>query len=102
MNNTVMGIIPNRYAELNTDVLMLDDYITNNEGRTVDSVVKQVDIMRTAGLEKGLPMYYFVSSGNSPLHYRPPTYREQLASVALAGGRKDCRGTVPAKCLMLL
>ena len=78
MNNTVMGI-PNRYAELNTDVLMLDDYLTNNEGRTVDSIVKQVDIMRTAGAEKGLPMYYFVSGGISALHHRPPTYREQIA-----------------------
>lgn len=78
MNNTVMGI-PNRYAELNTDVLMLDDYLTNNEGRTVDSIMRQVDVMKKAGAEKGLPMYCFVSGGISALHHRPPTYREQIA-----------------------
>ena len=40
MNNTVMGV-PSKYADLKTDILMLDDYLTNNEGRTVESVVKK-------------------------------------------------------------
>ena len=76
MNNTVMGI-PSKFADLKTDVLMLDDYLTNSEGRTVDSVVRQVDVMRAA--PGGKPCWYFIVSNNTSLHYKLPTYAEQIA-----------------------
>jgi len=76
MNNTVMGI-PSKFADLKTDILMLDDYLTNNEGRTVDSVVRQVDVMQDA--PGGKPCWYFIVSHNSSQHYKLPTYAEQIA-----------------------
>ena len=78
MNNTVMGI-PNNYADLKTDVLMLDDYLTNAEGRSVKDIVKQADIMWKAGEKDGKPCYYFVVGANTPLHYKEPSYAEQMA-----------------------
>jgi len=78
MNNTVLGI-PNRYANLETDIIMLDDYLTNREGRTVASIVDQVDIMLKAGAEEGKPCYFFIVGCDFPLHYREPSYAEQIA-----------------------
>lgn len=78
MNNTKMGI-PNNYADLKTDVLMLDDYITNSEGRSVREIVEQADIMWRAGEREGKPCYYFVVGANTPLHYKEPSYAEQIA-----------------------
>ena len=80
MNYTVLGI-PSRYANLESDILMLDDYLTNTEGRTVESVVKQVDMMRKAGEEEGKPCYYFIAGGTMPLHFREPSYAEQIAQT---------------------
>lgn len=80
MNNTVMGI-PSRYANLETDILMLDDYLTNRENRTVASVVDATDIMRKAGKEEGKPCFYFIVGRNIPLHYREPSYAEQIAQT---------------------
>ncbi len=80
MNNTVLGI-PNRYADLETDILMLDDYLTNIEKRTVASVVDATDIMRKAGAEEGKPCYYFLVGGNFPLHHREPSCDEQIAQT---------------------
>jgi len=80
MNNTVIGI-PNRYANLETDLLMLDDYLTNVENRAVPSVVNQTDIMWEAGKEEGKPCYYFLVGGNFPLHHREPSYDEQVAQT---------------------
>lgn len=80
MNNTVLGI-PNRYANLETDLLMLDDYLTNVEKRTVPSVVNQTDIMWEAGKEEGKPCFYFLVGGNFPLHHREPSYDEQVAQT---------------------
>ena len=76
MNNTVLGI-PSRYADLKTDILMLDDYLTNNENRTVDSVVSQVDCMIAA--DPGKPCWYFIVGDNISLHYKFPNYAEQVA-----------------------
>ena len=76
MNNTVMGI-PSRFADLKTDILMLDDYLTNQEGRTVDSVVRQVDVMQA--VPGGKPCWFFIVSNNPTLHYKLPTYAEQIA-----------------------
>jgi len=76
MNNTVMGI-PSKYADLKTDILMLDDYLTNNEGRTVESVVKAVDVMQAA--PGGKPCWYFIIGDNMSMHYKNPSYAEQVA-----------------------
>lgn len=78
MNNTNMGI-PQRFADLATDILMLDDYLANNEGRNVWSVVKQVPIMLQAGAADGKPPYFFIESGITSLHLKSPTYAEQVA-----------------------
>jgi len=80
MNNTVLGI-PNRYANLETDILMLDDYLTNSEKRSVASVVNSADLMWKAGAEEGKPCYYFIVAANFPLHYREPSYAEQVAQT---------------------
>ena len=77
MNNTILGI-PARYAGLETDLLMLDDYLTNREGRTVFSVVRQTDAMREAGAADGVPCFFFLV-GNNAIHSREPTYGEQIA-----------------------
>ena len=76
MNNTVMGI-PSRFAELKTDILMLDDYLTNNEGRTVESVVRKVDEM--TAVNGGKPCWFFLVCDNMTLHYKNPSYDEQIA-----------------------
>ena len=80
MNYTVLGI-PGRYANLESDILMLDDYLTNNENRTVASVVSNVDTMWKAGEEEGKPCYYFITGGNMPLHFKEPSYAEQIAQT---------------------
>jgi hypothetical protein len=80
MNNSVLGI-PNRYADLETDILMLDDYLTNAEKRSVASVVHATDIMMEAGKEGSKPCFYFIVSGNFPLHHREPSYAEQIAQT---------------------
>ena len=87
MNNTVLGI-PNNYANLETDILMLDDYLTNSEKRTVYSVIAYSDLMWKIGEAEGKPCYYFLVGSNSPLHYREPSYGEQIASCygAIASG----------------
>jgi hypothetical protein len=77
MNNSVLGI-PRRFANLETDILMVDDYLTNrSEGRTVESVVANIDGMLAAA--EGKPCWLFVVGDNQPLHYRNPTYAEQVA-----------------------
>ena len=78
MNNTVIGI-PNRYGNLETDILMLDNYLTAVENQTVEHIVKHADIMREIGAEDGKPCYYFLVCTNFPLHYKEPSCREQLA-----------------------
>lgn len=80
MNNTVLGI-PNRYADLETDILMLDDYLTNIEKRTVGSVVDATDIMWEAGKAEAKPCFYFLVGGNFPLHHREVSYDEQIAQT---------------------
>lgn len=80
MNNTVMGI-PNRFADLNTDILMLDDYLTNKENRTVKGIVDQVDIMWNAGKSEHKPCHYFLVGNNMHNHYREPSAAEQYAQT---------------------
>lgn len=87
MNNTVNGI-PNRFADLNTDILGLDDYLTNRENNTVESLIQNADIMWKMGKEEGKPCMFFLVGGNFPLHYREPSYDEQIAQTygALCAG----------------
>ncbi len=80
MNNTVLGV-PARHGNLETDILMLDDYLTNNENRTVLSVVQHADVMWEAGAPDGKPCWYFIVGNNTSLHYREPTYAEQIAQT---------------------
>ena len=80
MNNTVIGI-PGRFADLNTDIIMLDDYVTNREGRSITDIIKQADIMVEAAKEGRQPIFYFVSGGNLHNHYREPTSGEQTAQT---------------------
>ncbi|OQA81844.1 MAG: hypothetical protein BWY31_03588 [Lentisphaerae bacterium ADurb.Bin242] len=80
MNNTVIGI-PNRFADLNTDILMLDDYLTNKENRTVREIVDQMDILWKAGKSEHKPCYYFLVGNNMHNHYREPTAAEQVAET---------------------
>ena len=80
MNNTVLGV-PARHGNLETDILMLDDYLTNTENRTVESVVEHADVMWQAGAAEGKPCWYFIVGNNTSLHYREPTYREQIAQT---------------------
>ena len=83
----LLGVTRN-FANLETDVLKLDSYLTNNHyGRTVDSVVSRVDNMAQA--RPGKPCWYFLVSDNMTLHYKDPSYAEQVAQswgVICAGG----------------
>lgn len=80
MNNTVLGV-PARHGNLETDILMIDDYLTNQENRTVLSVVQHADVMWEAGAPDGKPCWYFIVGNNTGLHYREPTYAEQIAQT---------------------
>ena len=72
-----LGVSRN-FANLEGDILMLDNYLTNNhDGRSVDSVVSSTDAMLAA--RPGKPSWYFVVSDNMTLHYKNPSYAEQVA-----------------------
>ena len=87
MNNTLMGI-PNDYAHLETDILMLDDYLTKDETRTIASMMESIDAMTKKGRELARPSFAFVESANYPLHPCEPTYGQQIAQcyAVLASG----------------
>lgn len=87
MNNSVLAI-PQRYAGLETDILMIDDYLTNNDARDVESVVMHADRMWQAGLAEGKPCFFFLVGNNLNLHGREPSYGEQIAQTygCLAAG----------------
>ena len=84
-----MGI-PRRYANLKTDILMLDDYLTNRENRKVLEMINATEMMMKMGEEGRKPAFYFLAGENLPNHYREPTYAEQMAQtygVIIAGAR---------------
>lgn len=87
MNNTIMGI-PNNYAHLETDILMLDDYLTVDESRTIASMMGAMDAMTKKGRELARPSFAFVVSANYPLQPCEPTYGQQIAQCygTLASG----------------
>ena len=87
MNNTLIGI-PGRFAGLKTDILMLDDYLTNRENRKVIEMIDATEMMMKAGTENKQPAFYFLAGENLHNHYRECTYAEQVAStygVIIAG-----------------
>jgi hypothetical protein len=89
MNNTIVGI-PRRYANLKTDILMLDDYLTNRENRKVGEMIDATDMMMEAGRADRIPVFYFLAGENMQNHYRECTYAEQVAQtygVIIAGAR---------------
>ena len=89
MNNTILGI-PRRYANLKTDILMLDDYLANRENRKVIEMINDTEIMVKAGEEGRKPVFFFLEGENLPNHYRELTYAEQMAQtygVIIAGAR---------------
>ena len=87
MNNTIMGI-PNDYAHLETDILMLDDYLTQDEQRTIADMMEAIDVMTKKGRELARPSFVYVESANYPLHPCEPTYAQQIAQcyAVLASG----------------
>jgi len=92
MNNTHMGI-PNDYARLETDILMLDDYLTRDETRTIASMMESIDAMTQKGRELARPSFVYLEAANYSLHPCEPTYGQQIAQhyAALASG---CNGVV--------
>lgn len=89
MNNTLIGI-PGGFAGLKTDILMLDDYLTNREGRKVAEMIRATEMMWEAGRAERQPVFYFLAGENLHNHYRECTYAEQVAQtygVIIAGAR---------------
>jgi len=80
MNNTCIFVGGN-YANRETDILMIDDYLTNQHNRSVYSVIALADGMWKMGIKKGKPVFFFLVGGNFPLHYREPSYAEQIAQT---------------------
>jgi hypothetical protein len=78
MNNSIMGI-PSRYADLTTDILSIDDYVTNRENRKVSEVLAQEAIMVRAGEKERKPSWMFLSGNNLHNHGREPSVGEQVA-----------------------
>lgn len=78
MNNTVVGI-PARFADLTTDIVMIDDYLTNREGREVTEMVDDAEMVEKAGRSERKPAWFFPSGDNLHNHYRECSYDEQVA-----------------------
>jgi hypothetical protein len=85
MNNTTFGF-PSRFADLRTDVFMLDAYFTAAEFGTVAQILRNVDEM--TGAAPGVPCWFFLTGMNS-IHYKQPSYAEQIA---------QCWGAICAGC----
>ncbi len=76
MNNSVMGI-PSRYADLTTDILSIDDYVTKY-ARVAD-VIANVATMTKVGEKERKPSWMFLEGSNQQHHGREPTVGEQVA-----------------------
>lgn len=78
INYTVIGI-PARYANLDADIIGIDDYVTNNDKRDAESVLAYVRrVMDTCRAERKVG-YFFTAGEVYGNHYRCPTYQEQIA-----------------------
>lgn len=80
MNNSVMAI-PANYANLAGDILSIDDYLTNREGRKVEEVLAGVHMMNRAAAPGRKPVFVFLSGNNLSNHYREPSPGEQVAET---------------------
>jgi len=92
MNNTVVGI-PARFAGLTTDIVMIDDYLTNREGREVMEMVDDAEMVEKAGRSERKPAWFFPSGDNLHNHYRECSYDEQVAQC-YGMMLKGCSGLV--------
>ncbi|MDR0933365.1 MAG: hypothetical protein LBM70_10175 [Victivallales bacterium] len=81
--NNVSGGIRNRYADYTTDILMLDNYITNTEGKTVKKdVMPFMDLIVKASSEsRNQPRWFWLAGNNTHNHYRETTAKEQIAQT---------------------
>ena len=75
MNNTTFGF-PSRFADLTTDVFMLDAYYTAAEFGKIEGALRSVDVM--VGASRYKPCWFFLTGVNT-LHYKQPSYNEQVA-----------------------
>lgn len=84
MNNTSFGF-PSRFADLTTDIFMLDAYYTAAEFGTLDGALRNVDVMVKSS--RSTPCWFFLTGVNT-LHYKQPSYAEQMAQCwsALCAG----------------
>lgn len=82
MNNTMLGI-PNRYADYTSDILILDNYLTNQEGKTViQEVMPCMDaLVKASRASRNQPCWFFLVGNNTHNHYREPTGAEQVAQT---------------------
>lgn len=78
MNLTPNGI-PNQYAGLTTDIVMIDDYLTSRETRTVGEMLSGAEMVEKAGLLERKPAWFFPAGDNLHNHYRECSFDEQLA-----------------------
>ena len=84
MNNTSFGF-PSRFADLTTDIFMLDAYYTAAEFGLIDGALRNVDVMVRSS--RSTPCWFFLTGVNT-LHYKQPDYAEQTAQCwsALCAG----------------
>ncbi|MDR0931840.1 MAG: hypothetical protein LBM70_02335 [Victivallales bacterium] len=92
MNNTIIGI-PARFAGLTTDIVMIDDYLTNRENRTVMEMLNAAEMTEKAGRSERKPAWFFPSGDNLHNHYRECSYEEQMAQC-YGMLIRDCTGLV--------
>ena len=85
MNNTSFGF-PSRFADLATDIFMLDAYFTAAEFGKIAGALRNVDVMVAS--DRSTPCWFFLTGVNT-LHYKQPSYAEQFA---------QCWSTICAGC----
>ena len=67
-----MGI-PSRFAGLPGDIISIDEYLTNREGRKVRKIIDQVEGMVAAAAPTHRPVWMFLVGNNLYNHTREPT-----------------------------
>ena len=78
MMNGTADMFRRKYGNQRSDCFMVDDYLTNDPyGRLVDPLICNGDDMLAA--RAGTPSGMFVISDNMTLHYKNPSYGEQVA-----------------------
>jgi len=91
MNNFSSGI-PSRCAHM-TDILSIDDYVTNQEDRNVAGVLASLGGIVRIGEKERKPSWMFLSGNNLSNHTREPTIGEQVAQ-SYGAIIKGCSGIV--------